>query len=87
VGNSSAPSSYVLHDLVDQPNFNPSTQNNRGDWSLRDVSQGAVFPDPASGKPCCQSHGAMNCVVPDMTLWRCLICGRAAYATRVVSGE
>lgn len=75
---------YVLHDLVDQPEFNMATQNNRGDWSLRDVSDGTVF-QAADGKPSCQSHGAMNCVVPDMSLWRCLMCGRGTYVTRRAS--
>ena len=71
----------ILHDMIDQPNFNPATQNNRGDWSLRDVSSGAVFPG-ADSKPACVDHGAMNCVVPDMSIWRCLMCGRAAYVTK-----
>lgn len=70
---------YALHDLVTQPDFNMATQNNRGEWSLRDVSTGAVYAD-YDGKPACIDHGAMNCVVSDMTIWRCLMCGRAAYA-------
>lgn len=70
----------TLHDLIDQPDFNMATQNDRGDWSLRDVSAGAVV-QAADGKPSCQSHGAMNCVVPDRSLWRCLMCGRATYVT------
>lgn len=74
-------STYIIHDLIDDPQFNPATQNNRGDWSLRDVSTGHVVPD-RYGKPECVDHGAMNCVTPAMTIWRCLNCGRAAYCTR-----
>lgn len=73
---------FTLHDLIEQPNFNPATQNNRGDWSLRDVSQGDVFKAD-DGKPACVEHGAMNAVMADRSLWRCLMCGRAAYATYV----
>jgi hypothetical protein len=67
--------------MIDQPNFNWATQNNRGEWSLRDVSAGAVFL-ASDGKPACIDHGAMNCVVPDKTIWRCLMCGRSTYTTR-----
>lgn len=71
---------YTLHDLIEDPNFNPATQNNRGDWSLRDVSTGQVALGD-DGKPECIDHGAMNCVNESMTIWRCLMCGRATYAT------
>lgn len=71
---------YVLHDMIDQPNFNWVTQNNRGEWSLRDVTLGNVFAD-GDGKPECVEHGAMNCVVADKSIWRCLMCGCAAYVT------
>jgi hypothetical protein len=71
---------YVLHDMIDQPDFNWATQNNRGEWSLRDVSSGNVFAG-GDGKPECIEHGAMNCVVPDKSIWRCLNCGRATYVT------
>jgi len=73
-------SRYVLHDLIEQPGFNPSTQRDRGDWSLRDVSSGQVFA-AEDGKPACIDHGAMNCVTENMSLWRCLMCGRATYTT------
>lgn len=73
-------SRYILHDMIEQPDFNWATQNNRGDWSLRDVSTGWVGRGD-DGKPECVDHGAMNCVTPDKTIWRCLMCGRAAYAT------
>ncbi len=68
----------VLHDLVEQPGFNPTTQRDRGDWSLRDVSTGNVSRAD-DGKPSRIDHGAMNAVNPDRTLWRCLICSRATY--------
>jgi hypothetical protein len=67
-----------LADLVDMPDFNPATQNGRGDWSLRDVSAGTVTLHPRD-KVACAFHGAMNCVNPERTIWRCLTCGRAAY--------
>ena len=66
--------------MIEQPDFNWTTQNNRGEWSLRDVSSGAVFPDERD-KVRCVDHGAMNCVVRDKSIWRCLMCGRAAYVT------
>jgi hypothetical protein len=66
--------------MINQPDFNWSTQNNRGEWSLRDVSSGDVFSGN-DGKPQCADHGAMNCVVPDRSIWRCLMCGRATYVT------
>lgn len=68
-----------ITDLIDDPNFNPSTNNARGDWSLRDVTSGAVWLDVATNAPRCVDHGAMNCVSPSRTLWRCLACGRACY--------
>ena len=71
---------FVLRELIDQPGFNWATQNNRGQWSLRDVSSGDVSAGD-DGKPRCVVHGAMNCVVPDRSIWRCLMCGRAAYVS------
>lgn len=65
-------------DLVAMPGFNPATQNARGDWGLRCVSDGTVRLD-ASGKPRCVEHGAMNAVNEDCTPWRCLCCGRGCY--------
>ena len=76
---------FVLHDMVDQPDFNWSTQNDRGDWSLRDVSAGAVFAG-ADGKPRCVDHGAMNAVTPRRDIWRCLMCGRATYVVVITEG-
>lgn len=73
---------YTLHDLIEQPDFDPSTQNGRGDWSLRDVSEGTVTADE-HGKPQCAFHGAMNAVSPGRELWRCLMCARAAYVSVV----
>ena len=66
-------------DMVDSPGFNPSTNSGRGDWSLRDVSSGKVTLDDWWGKPECAEHGAMNLVSKDLTIWRCIECGRGAY--------
>lgn len=69
----------MIIDLVNMPDFNPSTQaGDRGDWSLRDVSSGQVWEHPTWHVECVE-HGAMNAVNPDRTIWRCLACGRAAY--------
>lgn len=66
-------------DMVDSPGFNPATQQDRGDWSLRDVSAAQVgLAD--DGKPACIDHGAMNCVNIERSIWRCLMCGRSCYA-------
>lgn len=66
-------------DMIDSPNFNPATNQSRGDWSLRDVSTRGVSLDPIWNKPCCLLHGAMNCVNAERTIWRCLACGRSCY--------
>lgn len=66
-------------DMADSPNFNPSTNQSRGEWSLRDVSSGQVAVDPTWDKPRCVDHNAMNCVNAEMTIWRCLNCGRSCY--------
>ena len=71
---------FVLHDMVDQPDFNWETQNNRGDWSTRDVTTGGVYAG-TDGKPECVDHKAMNAVVADRSIWRCLMCGRATWVT------
>lgn len=73
---------YELHDLIEQPGFDHGTQNGRGEWSLRDVSEGTVTADE-HGKPQCAFHGAMNAVSPGRELWRCLMCARAAYVSVV----
>lgn len=70
----------VIKDMVEMPNFNWDTQKDRGDWSTRDVSQGAVTLDAVWHKPNCIDHGAMNAVTPARDIWRCLCCGRACYA-------
>jgi hypothetical protein len=70
----------VIRDMIGMPNFNWDTQKDRGDWSTRDVSQGAVTLDAVWQKPNCIDHGAMNCVTPARDIWRCLCCGRACYA-------
>lgn len=66
-------------DMVDSPDFNPVTNQSRGQWSLRDVSTFQVALDPALNKPRCIDHGAMNCVNAERTIWRCLACGRSCY--------
>lgn len=68
----------MILDLIEMPGFNLDTQRDRGDWSLRDVSAGTVTQQPTD-KVRCVDHGAMNCVNPERTIWRCLMCGRAAY--------
>lgn len=68
-----------LIDLIDMPDFNPASQNKRGDWGLRCVSDGSVVRDD-TGRPRCVDHGAMNVVNEDRSLWRCLACGRGCYA-------
>lgn len=72
-------------DQLDDPDFDPVTNTGRGDWSLRDVSSGAVVlrrdvHGRGAPKPSCIEHGAMNAVNPGRTMWRCLTCGRACVA-------
>lgn len=66
---------HVLVDLVDMPDWNPTT----GARGLRSVSEGRVYLHP-EWKVACRDHGAMNCVAENRTLWRCIACGAAAYA-------
>lgn len=68
-----------LVDIANSPNFNPSTNSGRGDWSLHDVSNGNVSLDDWWQKPECIDHGAINCVSKDLTIWRCIECGRGAF--------
>jgi hypothetical protein len=69
----------LLIDLAEMPLFNPAAQNTaRGDWSLYDVTLMGVV-ESARDKVSCVDHGAMNCVNPERSIWRCLTCGRAAY--------
>lgn len=67
-----------LKDQVDMPDYNPAANAGRGNWGLRDVSEGNVFAHPTDIVRCID-HGAMNSVSATRTLWRCLTCGRAAY--------
>lgn len=67
-------------DMVESPDYNPASNEGRGEWSLRDVSHQEVFLDDKWDKPTCVVHGAMNAVSPDRSLWRCLACGRSCYA-------
>jgi hypothetical protein len=67
-----------LKDQVDMPGYNPDANQGRGDWGLRDVSEGNVFAHPTDIVRCID-HGAMNSVSSSRELWRCLACGRAAY--------
>lgn len=66
-----------IADMVDDPNFNPASNKDRGDWSLRDVTSKEVYLDPIIEKPRCAFHGAMNCVSSSRVIWRCLACGRS----------
>lgn len=75
-------SKRVLRDLAADPEFNPSTNSGRGDWSLHDVTNGDVYADPHDGKPRCAEHGAMNSVQESGRVWRCLMCGRACYVEK-----
>lgn len=65
-----------LLDLEEMPNWNPKT----GKHALRSVSEYRVYWDDQN-KVCCVDHGAMNCVNPERTIWRCLAlgCQTAAY--------
>lgn len=76
---SPASTAMQIIDMVDSPDFNPVTNQSRGQWSLRDVSSAQVALDPALNKPRCIDHGAMNCVNAERTIWRCLACGRSCY--------
>lgn len=66
-------------DMASSPNYNPSTNNNRDEWSLYDVSRGEVYLDTQWNKPNCIEHQAMNCVSQDKTIWRCLTCSRSCF--------
>lgn len=72
----------TIIDMVASPNFDPISNHDRGEWSLRDVSTGQVFLDPETNTPRCVDHGAMNSVSPPRTIWRCLTCGRSCYSVR-----
>lgn len=66
-------------DMVSSPNYNSSTNSNRGEWSLSDVSSKQVFLDEVWNKPHCIDHGSMNAVNKERTIWRCLCCARSCY--------
>lgn len=70
-----------IFDLASDPDFNAATQNDRGTWSMYDVTQGGVSLG-TDGKPECIDHKAMNAVNPACTIWRCLMCGRGCLAER-----
>lgn len=77
----------AVMDLIEMPDFNLASQNDRGDWGLRCVTDGSVRPHGGYGKPDCIDHGAMNAVNPARTIWRCLMCGRGCYVWRDVLFE
>lgn len=64
----------ALRDIVDMPDYNPKAAS-RGQ---RSVSEGKVSSHPVN-KVNCHVHGAMNCVNPERTIWRCIECGVGAY--------
>jgi tRNA nucleotidyltransferase/poly(A) polymerase len=51
----------------------------------RDITDNKVLPHPTWVAEC-KEHGAMNCVNPERTIWRCLTCNVGAYRA-VVFGE
>lgn len=63
-----------LIDLAAMPNHNPAT----GGHGLHSISQGLVFWTEHN-KVTCATHGAMNAVNPECTIWRCFACGEGAY--------
>ena len=68
----------TLRDQIDMPDYNPQANAGRGEWGLRNVSDGTVVAHLRDIVRCVD-HGAMNSVSETRTLWRCLSCGRAAY--------
>jgi len=62
-----------LHDLKDMPNFNPDVKN-----GTDSVSTGKVCWTEAN-LVTCRVHGAMLCVNPSRTIWRCPACHEGAY--------
>ena len=73
-----------IFDQIDMPEYNPSANSGRGDWGLRNVSDGTVMTHPTDIVRCVE-HGAMNSVSPNRAIWRCLMCGRSAY--RDIAGD
>ena len=67
-----------LRDQIEMPDYNSDANRGRGDWGLKNVTEGTVFVDVRDVARCID-HGAMNSVSPMRNLWRCLTCGRAAY--------
>lgn len=61
-------------DIANMPNHNPNTAS-RGEHS---VSEGQVYAHPTQ-RVVCKDHGAMLCVNPDRTIYRCEACGAGAY--------
>lgn len=62
-----------IGDIKNMPNYNPNVPNGSDS-----VSTGKVYWDDKS-KVTCVTHGAMNAVNPDRTIWRCLACHVGAY--------
>lgn len=69
------------------PNFNPAS--NALGKEQRDVSSGQVFFGLLPGAShiaipavSCRDHGAMLCVNPERTLYRCIACNAGAYVQR-----
>ena len=73
-----------IFDQIDMPEYNQSANSGRGDWGLRNVSDGTVMTHPTDIVRCVE-HGAMNSVSPNRAIWRCLMCGRSAY--RDIAGD
>lgn len=63
----------LLHDIKDMPNFNPTVPN-----GMDSVSTGKVYWTEKNLVTCAR-HGAMLCVNPDRTIWRCPTCHEGAY--------
>ncbi len=62
-----------LYDIKDMPNYNPAVPN-----GCDSVSTGKVYWTD-NNLVTCEVHGAMLCVNPDRTIWRCPTCHEGAY--------
>jgi hypothetical protein len=72
-----------LLDIADMPRLNP--RSNTTGRRERDITDNKVLPHPTWVAEC-KEHGAMNCVNPERTIWRCLTCNVGAYRP-IVFGE
>ncbi|KKL24325.1 hypothetical protein LCGC14_2416460 [marine sediment metagenome] len=63
----------LLRDIKEMPNFNPSVKN-----GVDSVSAGKVYWDDRN-LVTCALHGAMLCVNPSRTIWRCPACHEGAF--------